>query len=91
MLKKIYENAINERLEDIGSEIIKDKEHKELMIKSLTLFQLIKDMLPEEHKHLLFSYEENGSAMACIEEKYLYKYAFKDGFQVSMHIKELSK
>lgn len=81
------ESRINDliyaRTEDIGKIIIKDKEHKDLESKAISIMNEIKKHLPEGKRHLINELEYSNNAQIGLIEFYMYKQGFKDGLKLN--------
>ncbi len=76
---KAIEVMQEERIDEVGSMIIIDKEYKELSTKSIKLFKEIKKLLSEENSNLLFEYDNIIGLQLAITESIMYKQGLKDG------------
>ncbi len=79
----ILDEMMFRRLEDIGTNILMtNKEYREASTKLIEINYKIRDLLPEEHRHLIDDYEEITSAQGALSDDIIYKQALKDGIEL---------
>lgn len=82
MIYNINEKITNlamERIEEVGRELIIDKEYREISDIVSNLYDSIKDALPMEHKKLIALFDEESTSQFNIYLEKMYKQGLKDG------------
>lgn len=77
---------MNARYEEIGKMVITNKDYINARNEGIEIFDIIKDMLPEEGQKLLYSLEEAFSAEEAEATGIYYKQGVIDGIRIAMGI-----
>lgn len=72
-------NLAMERIEEVGRELIIDKEYREISDVVSGLYESIKEALPIEHKKLIAIFDEESTSQFNIYLEKIYKQGLKDG------------
>ena len=77
-----FEKFVDERTIDIGSNIVlKDPEYIRLVNEVDKIHFQIRDMLPDEFKHLIGQYEDICNLMQARAQDIMYEQGLKDGIE----------
>lgn len=89
--KASLQEFINDRAYNISDTIFfSNLDYMELTEKCNNLHNLIKKHLPEEHKHLIGTYEETENMINAIIIKNIYEQGFKDGIELINYVSRIS-
>lgn len=78
--KDTVQDFVYERIDEIITSIIMPNcKYSDLSEKSYTLYKMIGDILPEEHKNLILEYENTEIQLQGIAEEIIYKQGLKHG------------
>jgi len=78
--KSAFENFVfNRALDKASKDAMHDPENIKLSDEAGEIFDKVRELLPEAHKHLMFDYEALNNAISVIDVEYAYKLGLKDG------------
>jgi hypothetical protein len=84
-LDKDFEEKMNEiiseKAAEISGNIIINSEYKKQKEIEMKLLNAIRDLLPDDKKHLIIELNDVSNYMSTIAEGLMYKYGLKDGIK----------